>query len=143
MSYALLANDVALTVFDIGQPQHRRSPNTTNLDRILSDLLHDVLQGYLTSAEADAAYGRQTGVGRKRRFPRFADYVTDRIRYAEDRAVEQHLRDLLAQSVRPARNALARSIETREINRLLEETGRARADRLRELLAELTGETIN
>jgi hypothetical protein len=118
-----------------------RSPLTTNLDRILGDMLNDVLQGYVTVREADAAYGTKlpgTG-GRPRRFATFADYLADRIRHATDPAVEQQLRVALARVAdgRRAGNRLSRACDTRLVNRLLAETGQERADRLRELRAEL------
>jgi len=118
-----------------------RSPLTSNLDRILADLLADVLRGYLTAREADAAYGvKQPGTGgRRRRFATFADYVADRIRFASDPAVEDQLRDLLARVASGGRagNRLSRACDTRLVNRLLAETGAQRAERLRELRAEL------
>ena len=79
------------------QSVHHRSPKTTNKERILRDLLDDVLQGYRTAPEAAAAYGAQTRKGgRRRQFSTFAAYLDSRIRYATDPAVEQRLRDLLA-----------------------------------------------
>jgi hypothetical protein len=57
--------------------------------------------------------------------------------------IEAELRKLLAWSVRPCRrHGQARSAETRRIEQLLAETGRERADTLRELLAELSGEVL-
>jgi len=118
-----------------------RSPQTSNLDRILGDLLDDVLQGYRTAQEADAAYGVKlpgTG-GRRRRFNTFADYLDDRARYATDPAVEQQLRTLLAKVADGMRagNRMTRASNTRRVNVLLAQTGRDRADRLRGLRAEL------
>ena len=66
----------------------------------LPALLDRVINGAMTPAEAHAAYGRPPpGKGRPRRFDTFADYLADRIRYAEDPAVEQALRKMLARSV--------------------------------------------
>jgi hypothetical protein len=115
---------------------HRRSPSTTNLDRILRDLLDDILQGYSTVQEADASYGvKQPGTGgRQRRFATFAAYLDDRIHYATDPAVERQLRGLLA---RMGASPHCRGADTRLVNRMLDETGRERVDRLRELRAEL------
>ena len=106
----------------------------------LPALLDRVLNGAMTPTEAHAAYGGPPpGKGRPRRFNTFADYLAERIRYAEDPAVEQDLREILARSVGPHRygSRQARSAETVRIGRLLAETGRERADRLRELKAEL------
>ncbi len=122
------------------QSVHHRSPKTTNKERILRDLLDDVLQGYRTAPEAAAAYGAQTRKGgRRRQFSTFAAYLDSRIRYATDPAVEQRLRDLLARVASGADtgNSLTRACDTRLVNRLLAETGRDRADWLRELGAEL------
>ena len=113
----------------------KRSPKTTNLDRILRDLLDDVLQGYRTVQEADTTFGRHGGKTAPANRS-FADYLDDRIRYATDPAVEHQLRDVLARTAQAGRVS---PIDTRRINRLLADTGRAHADRLRELRAELAG----
>jgi hypothetical protein len=106
----------------------------------LPALLDRVLNGTMAPAEAHTAYGEPpAGKGRPRRFNTFADYLADRIRYAEDPAVEQDLREMLARSVGRHHygSRQARSAETVRIGRLLAETGREHADRLRELKAEL------
>jgi hypothetical protein len=126
----------AMTIVEISGRAQRRSEKTTNLDRIASDLLDDVLGGILTAHEADVAYGAGGKGGRSRTYPRFADYVAARIRYAESREVEGELLALLAKSVAPGPRTV-KANETRLINKMLDETGRERAERLREVLAEL------
>ncbi len=85
----MLANRLDAIVH-LGAPR-QRSAKTTNLDRIASDLLDDVMQGLRTVHEAAAHYGRWApkSNGRPRRFPTFADYIADRARYAACPAVEQ------------------------------------------------------
>lgn len=100
------------------------------------------LQGEITASEAAAAYGEHpTGGGRPRRFLTFADYITDRIRYAEDEVVADQLRVLLARSARTGRRSQALSAATVRVNRMLAETGKDRANQLRALLAELADAT--
>lgn len=89
---------------------------------------------------AVAAYGAHPpSPGRPRRFAAFADYLNDRIRYAEHPAADGKLYTLLVRSTdrRRCASKQALSAETARINRLLDETGRERAARLRDLLAEL------
>jgi hypothetical protein len=102
-----------------------------------------VLQGDMTVTEAAEAYGRQAAgsAGRPRRFPSFADYIADRIRYAEDEAVADQLRALLMRSMQAGCRGQAQSAATVRVNRMLAETGKDRANRLRALLAELTTTT--
>ena len=147
MSHTYYQTQIAMRVdaMDIvtlcGQPRCR-SPQTTNKDRILADLLADVEDGILTVHEAAAAYGRQPcGAGRPRRFPTFASYLVECIRYAEDPAIERRLRELLARTGQRRPKGRA-ATETRGINRLLARTGSARAERLRELLDELAEAAI-
>ena len=104
----------------------------------LPALLDRVLNGMMSVQEAHAEYG-EPGNRRPRRFRTFADYLDERIRFAEDTAVEQQLREMLTRSVgaRHYSSSQARSAETVRVDRLLGETGRAHADRLRELKAEL------
>jgi hypothetical protein len=130
----MLANRLD-TIIHLGAPR-QRSAKTSNLDRIASDLLDDVMQGLRTVHEAAAHYGRWTPKcnGRPRRFPTFADYIADRARYATCPAVEQELRTLLSMMGGPARAQGGRTVR---VNRLLAETGADRAARLRDLLAEL------
>jgi hypothetical protein len=133
-------NDTCLTVFLPTAPVRMR-PEGSNKTRILGDLLDDVLAGFLSVQEADVIYGRQTAhsLGRKRRFASFADWLRDRIAYAESPAVERQLSKLLMTAGRRMgrKGLAATAADTRLVNRLLDETGRERAARLRELLAEL------
>ena len=97
-----------------------------------------VLQGDMTVQEAATAYGEQTaGAGRPRRFATFADYIADRIQYAENPAVASDLCALLTRASCGGWHVQAKSAATARINRMLAETGRDRAARLRELLAQL------
>jgi hypothetical protein len=113
-------------------------PLSGNLDDMLRQLLDDVIQGLRSPWEASAEYGMPSGKGRPRRFPEFADYVRDRIAYAESCAAENELRRLLFASVSERGTSQARSVMTVRIDRMLNETGQDRAARLRELLADLT-----
>lgn len=114
-------------------------PLSGNLDDKARQLLDDVIQGLRSPWEASAEYGAQySGRGRPRRFPAFVDYLRDRIAYAESRTAENELRRLLYASVSGRGTSQARSAMTARIDRLLDETGRDRATRLRELLAVLT-----
>jgi len=83
------------------------------------------------------SYGQPHRRGRSRQYPTFADYLRDRIAYAESAANEQRLRALLIRSARQHDHKRSRAIETGQINRLMRVTGRDYADRLRELLADL------
>lgn len=137
-----ICSDTVLSVFVLPPSSRQRSPKTTNLERILGDLLDDLLQGYITVQEAHAGYGSPRG-RTPRRFPTFADYLTDRIQYAESPAAEQQLRALLFKAAermsgRAGQNMEARATETKQINRLLFVTGHERAYKLRTLLADLT-----
>jgi len=107
--------------------------------RVLGDLLDDVLQGLRDAREAAAIYGAQSGGrGRPRRFPTFASYVHDRMAWASDPAHGRELlRLLIASTRRRTGTSQARSAATARINRLLDETGRDRATRLTDLLADL------
>jgi hypothetical protein len=142
MSYAAYYN-MSCYEFDPAQLR-QRSAKTTNKDRILADLLDDVIQGYRTVWEANAAYGTKPprSRGQPRRFATFADYLMSRIRYAEDTEVEQHLRNLLSRAAHRQEGWDDRTwtrcgAETNRINHLLKVTGKAYADQLRELLADL------
>ena len=126
------------TVVHLAGPR-RRVDNAPN--KVLADLLDDVLQGLRSVWEASAAYGASYGKGRPRKFRAFADYLADRVRHAEDQANERELRRLLMASVSARGASQARSAMTMRINRLLDETGSERAARLRELLADL-GEPV-
>lgn len=107
----------------------------SDLLRHLRALLDAVLAGKITVLNAHRAYGaQQGGRGCPRRFRDFAAYLDDQIQYAEDPAVQRQLCGLLARSGRRAQTA---SADTERVNRLLNETGRDRAEQLRELKAEL------
>jgi len=101
-------------------------------------LLDDVLQGLRTVAEADAAYGGQDSgrAGRPRRWRTFADYLRDRIAYAESATATDEVLRLLTRAA--GNGGHSSPADTMRINRLLTETGPARAAQLRELLAELS-----
>jgi hypothetical protein len=136
----MLANMIDRIVYL--RPPRTRSAKTTNLDRIASDLLDDVMQGLLTVQEAAAHYGSKTTRtnGRPRRFPTFADYIADRARYAVDPEVERELLDLLTMlGGRGSRGAQA--ARTVRVNKLLAVTGAEHAARLQAMLhALLTGD---
>jgi len=124
------------TVVTLGGPRQRvdNAPG-----RVLSDMLDDCLQGLRSVREAAATYGAQSnGAGRPRKFRTFAEYLRDRIAYAESRATENELRRLLFASVSGHGTSQSRSAMTVRVNRMLDETGKDRADRLRELLTDLT-----
>lgn len=132
------ANILSVVVF---APAVRDIPKATN--KQLPALLDHVLQGMMTAAEAAAHYGSAKGTGRPRVFTTFADYLDQRIREAESPAAERELRALLTRAARRASTSQAKSAETQRINRLLDETGAARAARLRDLLDDLAEPASN
>lgn len=118
------------------EPGRGRSPQTTNKDRILSDLESLVLNRVLTPPEADAEYGRKApGAGRPRRFPDFASWLRDRIAVAEAPATERAILRRMAGLRRIA--GPKRAAAARVLNAQLDKTGREYADKLREALREL------
>lgn len=100
--------------------------------------LDRVREGQMTAQEAEAAYGAQPkDPGRPRQFRTFGDYIDERIRQAEDPAIQNKLKlDLIKEQKAEARGQ-AKGAETERLNRLLAETGKEAADKLRALKAEL------
>jgi hypothetical protein len=124
----------AMCIISIGAVPERSMPQKI-VDR-LPWWLDRVLQGYMTVHEVDRAYGHGSTT-KPRKHATFADYIRDRLRYAEDAAVESELRALLIRTHGRTVTAQAKSAASVRINRLLAETGNERAGRLRELIAEL------
>ncbi len=113
-----------------------RSPQTSNLDRKLSDLESKVLNKILTPEEAEKEYGPARVGGRPRKFATFADWLRDRIAKAEDPEVERgivrQMEELQKQPPGPKRAAAVRLL-----NQELDRTGKDYADQLREALNQI------
>jgi hypothetical protein len=105
-----------------------------------AELLGDVLAGEKDIHEAAAEYGEPRRGGRARQFPRFADYLRDRIAYAEHPDRDRELLALMTRGddVAPA-TPQARKVQTDRLEKLLDNTGRDYADSLRALARELAG----
>ena len=115
----------------------RRSPQTTNTERLLADLEWAVVNGLMTAAEADRAYGRQPpGAGRRRGVGRetFAAWLAGRIvRLSDPTALAgqiQHAQDR-------ALPAAKRRALIREVNRQLWRYSSDYVGQLRAALAEI------
>lgn len=96
--------------------------------------LDRVLNGQMSVHEADQAYGRGSKT-RPRKHAAFADYLDERIRQAEDPAISDKLRELLSKTSR--KTDQAKSAESVQIERMLDQTGKDFADKLRDLKGEL------
>lgn len=99
--------------------------------------LDRVRQGQMTVQEADAAYGSEKpGVGRKRTYRTFSDYLEAMAQRAEDPDVAASLRKRLAFADRTMAGQRL-SAETVRVNKLLDTTGTDAATELRKLKADL------
>ncbi|HVX56705.1 MAG TPA: hypothetical protein VHA37_03155 [Candidatus Saccharimonadales bacterium] len=134
--------DLHMTLCIVGQPR-QRSGKTTNLDRILADLLDDVLEGLRSPLEADAAYRNRTGArahahwGRERRFKTFAEFVAMEHAAASDPSLVDEVREVLYRAADRTRTATQRRNDTNRANRLLEVTDPVRISRLQDIIDEL------
>jgi hypothetical protein len=121
-----------------GLNKHRRSPQTTDTKRILTDLESDVINGLLTAAEANRAYGKRVrGGGRRRRWPTFADWLRERIGELSPEALAALLdKTRVLQNDRTLAHA-KRSAAVRTLNAMLGKHDPAYVEKLRAALAEI------
>jgi hypothetical protein len=128
------------TVVEETSQERARSAQTTNKDRLLSDLESKVANKLMTAAEADKEYGRKTpGTGgRDRKYPNFSSWLKERIEQAEDPKVQDAI---VARRTRLQNDKTLtgpkRTAEMREVNRELDRTGPEYAEKLREMLREV------
>lgn len=107
--------------------------------RKIDDLLHEVVEGNMTPAEADEAYGRQApGAGRKRQFADLKSYVEQLIAHGEN---PENLNLLLRNAAkREADKTLTsdqKAVITKEGQRLMELTDPDYIQRLKDIRDEL------
>ena len=132
----------AATFSDACPIKPRRSLQTTNTERILADLESDVVNGLMTPAEADAAFGRKPAGSKGR--PRaagqetFAAWLRSRIAKLSDPAALAELVNEARrlQTDRTMRRA-ARAAAARVLNRNMTTHDPDYIDQLRAALAEV------